>query len=110
MSDELLIAVIAVVGVSVPVFITSLTTIILAISARKEAREARSEAKEELKAIAADQSRKLDETGVKLDTIHEQTNSNLTEQKRQVQALTDEIKALRTERDTKAGAEGAAHE
>lgn len=90
MSDELLIAIVAVGGLTLPVLITQITAILLSLSARSEARDARREAT------------------AKLDTIHEQTNSNLTEQKRLVQNLTDEVKALRTERDTKAGAEGAA--
>lgn len=136
MSDPALLSFFALLTIVIPAFLTGLTSIFLAWSARKEsreerkeAREARSEIKEELKvtkeeikvakedikAVVAETATKVDQAGVQLATIkedivvvHTQTNSNLTEIKKQLQESLDDNRALRKERDEKAGAEGKA--
>lgn len=122
MSDPVIIAIIGLLAIIVPAFFIQLTSIFLAWSARKEARDARKESqearldikedlkvtKEDIKVVVAETAKKVDETSVKLDTIHDQTNSNLTEIKKQLQVSIDENKALRKDRDEKAGAEGKA--
>lgn len=110
MSDAFLIAVIGVIGVVVPVLITQVAGIIIALNARREIKEEIKVVKEDNKMLADEQTKKLEETSVKLDTIHDSTNSNLTEIKKQLQESIDENRALRKERDEKAGAEGRADE
>lgn len=105
MSEPLLLAVIAMVGICLPVLITQVAAIVIAINARREIKEEVKVAKEDIKVVVAEQAKKLDETGQKLDTIHTQTNSNLTELKKLNQDLTEEVKSLRKEKDEKAGAD-----
>lgn len=79
---------VAAVATAVPLLFTQIVALIIGL---------RAQARQEVK---------IDKQDKKLDTIHEQTNSNLTEQKKLVQDLTEEVRALRKEKDEKAGAEG----
>lgn len=87
MSDAVIIAIVGGVATAVPLIVTQIVAMILSMRGRVRAEE---------KAIVV---------GEKLDTIHEQTNSNLTEQKAQIKSLNDRIEVLIQE---KGNAEGQA--
>lgn len=87
MSDAVVIAIIAGLTTAIPIIVTQIAGIIISMRGRDRVEQ------------------KADVLDKKLDTIHTQTNSNLTEQKKLVQDLTEEVKALRKEKDEKAGAD-----
>lgn len=88
MSDTVFIAIVAAIATAVPLLFTQIVALIIGL---------RSQARQETK---------IDNADKKLDSIHEQTNSNLTEQKAQIKALNDRIEELIREKAEKAGSEG----
>lgn len=107
MTESVLLSIVAGLVVCIPVLITQVAGIIIAMNARKKIKEeilvVKDDIKEDIKVVVQETTLKLDKASDKLDTIHTQTNSNVTELKAQIKALTDRVEELVIEKAVKAG-------